>query len=368
MRRLRSRCRQHRHPLRYRPHRRRRRSLSRQPPQRRVSRKRTPIRSAASRRCKAALRSRTTMPRARSSFASRFTRATFCKPAVDGTLGVTFDDDTTFTLEPNSRIKVDNFVYQEGGADNAATFNVLRGTVAFVAAQVAHTGNMKIETPISTLGIRGTTGLIEVPADAATAGAGGVSIKLYPDADGRVGRIEVFGRDGSRLGILDRGATGFAVRAGAPGAAARFTAVPLRISAQEAERDRFVVRRAFSTQLVGRQINVQRRNLQQRNQLRPNNLQRPGQPPGRGQRPQLQRLPGQPGAPGGGRRSNASSEERPDGNARRRKNGAITNPRPAMGACCRSGQRRPTPRGLSRSSRRCCRFRPPPRSRLRESE
>ncbi len=219
--------------------------------------------------------------------------------AVDGTLGVTFDDDTTFTLEPNSRIKVDNFVYQEGGADNAATFDVLRGTVAFVAAQVAHTGNMKIETPISTLGIRGTTGLIEVPADAATAGAGGVSIKLYPDADGRVGRIEVFGRDGSRLGILDRGATGFAVRAGAPGAAARFTAVPLRISAQEAERDRFVVRRAFSTQLVGRQINVQRRNLQQRNQLRPNNLQRPGQPPGRGQRPQLQRLPGQPGAPGG---------------------------------------------------------------------
>jgi hypothetical protein len=219
--------------------------------------------------------------------------------AVDGTLGVTFDDDTTFTLEPNSRIAVDNFVYQEGGADNAATFNVLHGTVAFVAAQVAHTGNMKIETPISTLGIRGTTGLIEVPADAAAAGAAGVSIKLYPDADGRVGRIEVFGRDGSRLGILDRGATGFAVRSGAPGAAARFTAVPLRISAQEAERDRFVVRRAFSTQLVGRQINVQRRNLQQRNQLRPNNLQRPGQPPGRGQRPQLQRLPGQPGAPGG---------------------------------------------------------------------
>jgi hypothetical protein len=217
---------------------------------------------------------------------------------VDGTLGVTFDDDTTFTLEPNSRITVDNFVYQEGGADNAATFNVLRGTVAFVAAQVAHTGNMKIDTPISSLGIRGTTGLIEVPADPTAAGAGGVSIKLYPDADGRVGRIEVFGRDGSRLGLLDRGATGFAVRAGAPGAAARFTAVPLRISAQEAERDRSVVRRAFSTQLVGRQINVQRRNLQQRNQLRPNNLQRPGQFPGRGQRPQLQRLPGQPGAPG----------------------------------------------------------------------
>ena len=298
MQRLRSRCRQQLNPLRYRPRRRRRRSLSRQRPQRRVSRRRTPIRSAASRRCKAALPSPTTMPRARCSFAKSIYKGDVLQTGVDGTLGVTFDDDTTFTLEPNSRITVDNFVYQEGGADNAATFNVLRGTVAFVAAQVAHTGNMKIDTPISSLGIRGTTGLIEVPADPTAAGAGGVSIKLYPDADGRVGRIEVFGRDGSRLGLLDRGATGFAVRAGAPGAAARFTAVPLRISAQEAERDRSVVRRAFSTQLVGRQINVQRRNLQQRNQLRPNDLQRPGQFPGRGQRPQLQRLPGQPGAPG----------------------------------------------------------------------
>jgi len=222
---------------------------------------------------------------------------------VDGTLGITFDDDTTFTLEPNSRIAVNDFVYRRGGADNAATFNVLRGTVAFIAAEVAHTGNMKIETPTSSLGIRGTTGLIEVPADATSAGAGGVSIKLYPDADGRVGRIEVFGRDGSRLGVLDHGATGFAVRAGAPGAPQRFTAVPLRISAQEAERDRSFVRRAFSTQLVGRQINVQRRNQQQqRNPLRPNNLQRPGQSPGRGQRPQLQRqqraLPGVQRAPG----------------------------------------------------------------------
>jgi FecR protein len=213
---------------------------------------------------------------------------------TDGTMGITFDDDTTFTLKPNSQMTVDDFVYQKGGASNAATFNILRGTAAFVAAEVAHTGNMKIETPTSTLGIRGTTGLVEVPAPGAANATGGVSIKLYPDSDGKVGRIEVFGRDGSQLGILNRGATGFAVRAGAPGAPQRFSAVPLQISAQEAERDRSFTRQAFSTQLVGRQINIQRRTLQQRNQqLRPNqqrpNLQqqrnelRPGQ-----QRPNLQ--------------------------------------------------------------------------------
>ena len=206
---------------------------------------------------------------------------------VDGTLGITFDDETTFTLKPNTRLTVDEFVYQEGGTDNAAIFNVMRGTAAFVAAEVAHTGNMKIDTPTSSLGIRGTTGLVEVPEDG-TAG-GQVSIKLYPDADGRVGRIEVFGRDGAQLGILSRGATGFAVR---PGAGGRFTAAPLQISALEAERDRSFVRQTFAARTVGRQIIQQRRTLQQqqRNQLRPNqpNPQRPGQLPGREQRPGLQ--------------------------------------------------------------------------------
>jgi hypothetical protein len=206
---------------------------------------------------------------------------------VDGTLGITFDDETTFTLKPNTRLAVDEFVYQEGGTDNAAVFNVLRGTAAFVAAEVAHTGNMKIDTPTSTLGIRGTTGLVEVPEGGAAGGQ--VSIKLYPDADGRVGRIEVFGRDGAQLGILSRGATGFAVR---PGAGGRFTAAPLQISALEAERDRSFVRQTFAARTVGRQINQQRRTLQQqqRNQLRPNqpNQQRPGQLPGREQRPGLQ--------------------------------------------------------------------------------
>src|SRR5262249_26024521 len=52
---------------------------------------------------------------------------------ADGTMGITFDDDTTFTLKPNSQMMVDDFVYQKGGSSNAATFNILRGTAAFVA-------------------------------------------------------------------------------------------------------------------------------------------------------------------------------------------------------------------------------------------
>lgn len=223
----------------------------------------------------------------------------------NGTLGVTFDDETTFTLTPNSRIAVGDFLYQQSGARNSAVFNVALGTVAFVAAQVAKTGDMKVDTPTASLGIRGTTGLVAVPAGATPGTAGEVAIKLYPDADGQVGRIEVFGRDGGQLGILSRGATGFAIRPGAPGAPQRFSAVPLQITAQEAARDRLFVRQTFAVQRIGRQINIQRRmlrqrNLQQRN-LQRQNLRRPDQ-----LRPNPQRRqapPGAPRQPGRGRRN-----------------------------------------------------------------
>ena len=131
---------------------------------------------------------------------------------------------------------------------------------------------MTITTPTSTLGIRGTTGVVDVPDNAAPGGAGGgeAKIKLYPDADGRVGRIDVFSRQGERLGALTQGSSAFAIR---PGAGGRFAAVPFQIPAQEAARDRGVVQRLFASHNVGRQMTLQRR------QLRGPNLPRQNQRP-----------------------------------------------------------------------------------------
>src|SRR5580692_11608676 len=200
--------------------------------------------------------------------------------AVNGTLGITFDDATTFSLRPNSRIAVDEFVYQQRGANNIAAFDIVRGTIAFVAGAVAKTGDMKIVTPTATIGIRGTTGIIEVPAAGATGAASQSIIKLYPDADGRVGRIELFGRDGRSLAVLSRAVTGFAVRA-APGGG--FAAVAVPISAAESDRDFAFVRQAYAAQRVGRQLNLQRQNLQRQNLLR-QNRPTPTPPALRGQR------------------------------------------------------------------------------------
>ncbi len=211
----------------------------------------------------------------------------------DSTLGVTFNDATTFNLNANASIKVDDFVYQEGGQQNSALFDVAKGTVAFVASAVAKTGNMKITTPTATLGIRGTTGLVEVDGS----GAGAHNIKLYPDPDGHVGTIDVADRNGARLGTLTRGASGFTIR---PGAGGRFTAAPLAISPREAARDQGIVRQVHAAQNVGRQVVTEQRALRRANPNRTNPQGQPGQRQNNLQQRQnnlQQRGPQQPGSP-----------------------------------------------------------------------
>jgi hypothetical protein len=162
---------------------------------------------------------------------------------------------------------------------------------------------MKISTPTATLGIRGTTGLVEVPQNASATSANNVAIKLYPDPDGRVGHIDVNDRSGARLGSLTQGASGFTIR---PGAGGRFTAAPLTISPQQALRDQGIVRQVHAAQSVGRQIVAQQRALRQANPARNNNprnnpARQPGPQRQNGLPPQqrqgLQNRPGQPGQP-----------------------------------------------------------------------
>ena len=227
--------------------------------------------------------------------------------SANSTLGVTFNDETTFNLTANASITVDNYIYEDGGKQNSALFDVTKGTVAFVASAVARTGDMKITTPAATLGIRGTTGLVEVDG----AGGGAHNIKLYPDSDGRVGHIDINDRNGVRLGSLTQGASGFTLRRGPGG---RITAAALVISPQQAARDQGIVRQVHAAQAVGRRVVSEQRALRRANpnranpnrnlrnpgQQRQNNLQRPNGPPSPGA-PNRATQQGQPQQPGGAR-------------------------------------------------------------------
>jgi len=254
--------------------------------------------------------------------------------SANSTLGVTFNDATTFNLTANAKIAVDNYVYDDGGRNNSAAFDIAKGTVAFVAAALARTGDMKITTPSASLGIRGTTGLVEVDG---TAG-GGHNIKLYPDPDGRVGHIDVNDRrTGARLGSLTQGASGFTVR---PGPGGRVTATPLVISAQQAARDQGIVRQVHAAQVVGRQVVTQQRALRRANPNRTNPRgNAPGQP-GPQRQNNLQQRPGGPPQPALPNRAGQQGQQPPGAHGQPNVPGARQSGPPSKPAML---QRRPAP-------------------------
>src|SRR5262249_25665180 len=145
---------------------------------------------------------------------------------------------------------------------------------------------------------------------AATGGRNNVNIKLYPDPDGHVGRIEVNDRTGTRLGALTQSASGFAIRPpSTPGG--RGSAVALAIPSHRAARDQGFVRQVHAAQNVGRQIVTEQRALRRANpNVVPNRNAPPRQPtpqPQPSQRPN--NLPGQKGQPQPGATPNRQGQQ-----------------------------------------------------------
>lgn len=83
----------------------------------------------------------------------------------DGKAGITFSDGTAFNVSSNARMVLDEFIYDPNGKSNATVFSLTKGTFTMVAGQVAKTGSMRVETPVATLGIRGTTPHVEIADD-----------------------------------------------------------------------------------------------------------------------------------------------------------------------------------------------------------
>ena len=84
---------------------------------------------------------------------------------ADGKVGITFTDGSAFNLSANARMVLNEFVYDPNGKSNATLFSLSKGTFTFIAGKVAKTGDMKIDTPVATMGIRGTTPHVEISED-----------------------------------------------------------------------------------------------------------------------------------------------------------------------------------------------------------
>ena len=71
----------------------------------------------------------------------------------------------------------------------------MQGAASFVAGQVAKTGDMKVGTPVATMGIRGTAVILDISAV-----DGKVSISVVDQRDGQVHSVQVY----NTRGDLDR--------------------------------------------------------------------------------------------------------------------------------------------------------------------
>jgi VCBS repeat-containing protein len=102
-------------------------------------------------------------------------------------------DGTVFNMGASARMVLSDLIYDANSTSNSAVVSLVKGTFSFVAGHVAHTGDMKLDTPVATMGIRGTAGTTTVNADA-TGNVYEVNFSLMPDPDGHVGLIQVFDR------------------------------------------------------------------------------------------------------------------------------------------------------------------------------
>lgn len=87
------------------------------------------------------------------------------RTGADGRVGINFSDGTSFNLSSNARMTLDEFVYDPNSKSNSTLFSLTKGTFTFVAGNIAKTGDMKIETPVATMGVRGTTPHVEISDD-----------------------------------------------------------------------------------------------------------------------------------------------------------------------------------------------------------
>lgn len=106
----------------------------------------------------------------------------------DGQVAVVFEDDSRIGLTENGEVQLDSYVYQPAQQSGEMTVNIVKGLFSFASGDIAKSGDeaMQIETPVATIGIRGTTGI----GYAAPEGQENYFV-LLPDADGTIGEISV---------------------------------------------------------------------------------------------------------------------------------------------------------------------------------
>jgi Ca2+-binding RTX toxin-like protein len=116
--------------------------------------------------------------------------------SAQGSVGLIFRDNTTLALSEGGRMVLDKFVYDPANNTGSSVTSLVTGVFTFVSGAIAKFGPdaMTVNTPVATIGIRGTT----VAGRAAQQGEQN-TIALLQDADGGVGQIVISNSAGSQV-------------------------------------------------------------------------------------------------------------------------------------------------------------------------
>jgi hypothetical protein len=77
---------------------------------------------------------------------------------ADGSLGITFSDNSLLSIGPESRLSIDRYAFDTTTHKGTFETSLTRGTLAGVSGKIAKQSPdaMKVKTPPALLGIRGT--------------------------------------------------------------------------------------------------------------------------------------------------------------------------------------------------------------------
>ena len=83
---------------------------------------------------------------------------------ADGTVGVTFADNSLLSVGPNSTLAVDKFAFNASTHEGQFDASLQRGTLAVISGKMVKQSPdaMRIRTPASILGVRGTEFVVKV--------------------------------------------------------------------------------------------------------------------------------------------------------------------------------------------------------------
>ena len=113
------------------------------------------------------------------------------------TIGLVMIDGTTFNMTANARLMMNDLTYDATSTSNTSLFTLVQGAASFVAGQVAKTGDMKVATPVATMGIRGTAVILDVSSIDGT-----VSVSVVNQRDGQVHAVQVLNARGDLIGMV----------------------------------------------------------------------------------------------------------------------------------------------------------------------